>query len=194
MKWAWLHLLIVGRLNHVVLQLIAKFMSFCILINLKYNTNMHNAQKPSESVSVWWRYPGCCDQSCAALGWGWVCEFLRHQSFPSRWWHWATGPTRTLHDIISPTLGDSKTATLHRVQGRWPTASLSGSDTRDSAAPLWPATEKREAAVGFRQMLLCLILPFLQECLKMLTVITTEIKELCLSRVRGGNLLNNSNF
>ena len=66
------------------------------------------------------------------------------------------------------------------MQGRWPTASLSGSDTRDSAAPLWPATEKREAAVGFRQMLLCLILPFLQECVKMLAVITTEIKELCL--------------
>ena len=129
MKWAWLHLLIVGRLNHVVLQLIAKFMSFCILINFKYNTNMHNAQKPSEWVSVWWRYPGCCDHSCAALGWGWVCEFLRHQSFPSRWWHWATGPTRTLHDIISPTLGDSKTASLHRVRGCWP-ASLSGSDTR----------------------------------------------------------------
>ena len=68
------------------------------------------------------------------LGRGWVCEFLRHQSFPSRWRHWAPCPTRTLHDIISPTLGDSKTATLHRVVGQHHSLAL----TRVSAAPLWP--------------------------------------------------------
>ena len=64
-----------------------------------------------------WRYPGRLWPILCDWGWGWVCEFLRHQSFPSRWLRWATGPSRILHVIISLTLGDSDTATLHWAWG-----------------------------------------------------------------------------
>ena len=93
----------------------------------------------------WWKYP-CCAASAvtnvqswrvqeAGAGPGLVSqqEFLRHQSFPVRWWHWGvTGGWTPGYFIIRHTSGATKTA-LHpplwvRLEAHL-LASFIGSDT-----------------------------------------------------------------
>ena len=117
----------------------------------------------------------------------WVCEFLRHQSFPSRWQDWALALDQDTSCYNQPHSG-------LWVQNCNFTSSVGLTSLNGCGPQLRSQRRSPTGGVRVRHMLLCLILPFLQKCVKMLAVITTEIKELCLSRGRGGNLLNNPNF